>query len=95
MSPVPNPGTASVGAQEHCRGLWEKKLRLNFPISEIRGIGVQAPFEVWTALPAGTPAPKCTQVALRVTRPSGAAFSKGIVTVVLDGALFTILAVCG
>ena len=53
---------------------------------EIHGIGVQAPFEVWIALPAGTHAPKRTQAALRVTRLSGAAFSDGIETVVLDGA---------
>jgi len=53
---------------------------------EVHGIGVQAPFEVWIALPAGTHAPKGTQVALRVTRLSGAAFTEGIETVVLDGA---------
>ena len=53
---------------------------------EIHGIGVQAPFEVWIALPAGTHATKATQVGLRVTRLSGAAFTEGIETVVLDGA---------
>ncbi len=53
---------------------------------EIHGIGVQAPFEVWIALPAGTHAPKGAQVALRVTRLSGEAFAEGIETVVLDGA---------
>ncbi len=53
---------------------------------EIHGIGVQAPFEAWIALPAGTHAPKGAQVALRVTRLSGEAFSEGIETVVLDGA---------
>jgi len=53
---------------------------------EIHGIGVQAPFEVWIALPAGTHAPKGTQVAVRVTRLSGEAFTEGIETVVLDGA---------
>ena len=50
---------------------------------EIHGIGVQAPFEVWIALPAGTHAPKGAQVALRVTRLSGEAFTEGIETVVL------------
>lgn len=53
---------------------------------EIHGIGVQAPFEVWIALPAGTHAPKGTQAALRVTRLSGAAFTEGIETLVIDGA---------
>jgi len=53
---------------------------------EIHGIGVQAPFEVWIALPAGTHAPKSTQAALRVTRLSGAAFTEGVETIVLDGA---------
>lgn len=53
---------------------------------EIHGIGVQAPFEVWIALPAGTHAPKGSTAALRVTRLSGAAFTEGIETHVLDGA---------
>ena len=53
---------------------------------EIHEVGVQAPFEVWIALPAGTHAPKGTGTAIRVTRLSGGAFSEGIETVVLDGA---------
>jgi predicted transcriptional regulator of viral defense system len=53
---------------------------------EIHEVGVQAPFEVWIALPAGTHAPKGTGTAIRVTRLSGAAFSEGIETVMLDGA---------
>jgi predicted transcriptional regulator of viral defense system len=53
---------------------------------EIHEVGVQAPFEVWIALPAGTHAPKGIGAAIRVTRLSGAAFSEGIETVVLDGA---------
>lgn len=53
---------------------------------EIHEVGVQAPFEIWIALPAGTHAPKITSAAVRVTRLSGAAFSQGIETVVLDGA---------
>ena len=53
---------------------------------EIHEVGVQAPFEVWIALPAGTHAPKGTGSAIRVTRLSGAAFSEGIETVMLDGA---------
>lgn len=53
---------------------------------EIHEVGVQAPFEVWIALPAGTHAPKGTGTAIRVTRLSGAAFSEGVETVMLDGA---------
>ena len=53
---------------------------------EIHEIGVQAPFEVWIALPAGTHAPRSPGSAVRVTRLSGAAFSEGIEMVVLDGA---------
>lgn len=53
---------------------------------EIHEIGVQAPFEVWIALTAGSPAPKGAGTAIRVTRLSGAAFSQGIETVVIDGA---------
>jgi predicted transcriptional regulator of viral defense system len=53
---------------------------------EIHEVGVQAPFEVWIALPAGTHAPRGTRMAIRVTRLSGEAFSEGIETIVLDGA---------
>lgn len=53
---------------------------------EIHGIGVQAPFEVWIALPAGTHTPMGADTAIRVTRLSGAAFSEGVETVMLDGA---------
>lgn len=53
---------------------------------EIHEVGVQAPFEVWIALPAGTHAPRGTGKATRVTRFSGAAFCEGIETVTLDGA---------
>jgi predicted transcriptional regulator of viral defense system len=53
---------------------------------EIHEVGVQAPFEVWIALPAGTHAPRSVDTALRVTRLSGAAFTEGIETVMLDGA---------
>ena len=49
-------------------------------------LSVEEGREVWIALPAGTHAPKGAQVALRVTRLSGDAFTEGIETVVLDGA---------
>jgi predicted transcriptional regulator of viral defense system len=53
---------------------------------EIHEVGVQAPFEVWIALPAGTHAPKGGGTQLRVTRLSGPAFSEGIETRIIDGA---------
>jgi predicted transcriptional regulator of viral defense system len=53
---------------------------------EIHEVGVQAPHQVWIALPAGTNAPRGTATAVRVTRFSGAAFSEGIETVLIDGA---------
>lgn len=53
---------------------------------EIHEVGVQAPFEVWIALPAGTHAPRGIGTTIRVTRLSGPAFSEGIETVVIDGA---------
>jgi predicted transcriptional regulator of viral defense system len=53
---------------------------------EIHEVGVQAPHEVWIALPAGTHAPRGTGTAIRITRFSGAAFSEGVETVVIDGA---------
>jgi predicted transcriptional regulator of viral defense system len=53
---------------------------------EIHQVGVQAPFEVWIALPPGTHAPQGTSTAVRVTRLSGAAFTEGIETIMLDGA---------
>ncbi len=53
---------------------------------EIHEVGVQAPFEVWIALLAGTHSPRGIGAAVRITRLSGAAYSEGIQTVMLDGA---------
>jgi predicted transcriptional regulator of viral defense system len=51
----------------------------------VHGIGTQAPFEVWLALPQGMSAPRLTQPALRLVRMSGAAFTQGVMHVAVDG----------
>jgi predicted transcriptional regulator of viral defense system len=51
----------------------------------VHGIGTQAPFEVWLALPKGMSAPRLTQPALRLARMSGAAFTQGVMHVAVDG----------
>jgi predicted transcriptional regulator of viral defense system len=51
----------------------------------VHGIGTQAPFEVWMAVPHHSPTPRLEQPALRIVRMSGAAFTEGIETVVIDG----------
>jgi predicted transcriptional regulator of viral defense system len=51
----------------------------------VHGIGTQAPFEVWLALPQGMSAPRLTQPALMLVRMSGAAFSQGVMQVGVDG----------
>src|SRR5574338_627861 len=43
----------------------------------VHGIGTQAPFEVWMAIPPHTPTPRLDQPALRVVRMSGAALTEG------------------
>ena len=51
----------------------------------VHGIGTQAPFEVWLAMPHHSPTPRLDQPALRVVRMSGAALSEGIEPVLIDG----------
>jgi predicted transcriptional regulator of viral defense system len=51
----------------------------------VHGIGTQAPFEVWLALPQGMSAPQLTQPALRLVRMSGNAFTQGVMEVTVDG----------
>ncbi|MDC6178623.1 transcriptional regulator [Ralstonia solanacearum] len=51
----------------------------------VHGIGTQAPFEVWMAIPPHTPTPSLDQPALRVVRMSGAAMTEGIEHVEIDG----------
>ncbi len=51
----------------------------------LHGIGTQAPFEVWLAIPQTMPTPRLKQPALRVVRMSGSALSKGIEQVDVDG----------
>ena len=51
----------------------------------IHGIGTQAPFEVWLAIPHHSPTPRFVQPALRAVRMSGKAFAEGIEPVEIDG----------
>jgi predicted transcriptional regulator of viral defense system len=44
----------------------------------VHGIGTQAPFEVWLAIPKNLPLPRFDQPALRAVRMSGAALTEGI-----------------
>lgn len=51
----------------------------------VHGIGTQAPFEVWLAIPPHTPTPRLDQPALRVVRMSGPALTEGIEPIEIDG----------
>lgn len=51
----------------------------------VHGIGTQAPFEVWMAIPPNTPTPRMDQPALRVVRMSGASLTEGVEPVEIDG----------
>jgi len=51
----------------------------------VHGIGTQAPFEVWLAIPQNSPTPRLDQPALRAVRMSGPALTEGIETKRIDG----------
>ncbi|MEO8119965.1 MAG: type IV toxin-antitoxin system AbiEi family antitoxin domain-containing protein [Rhodoferax sp.] len=51
----------------------------------VHGIGTQAPFEVWLAIPRSTPTPRLDQPALRAVRMSGAALTDGVESIMIDG----------
>jgi predicted transcriptional regulator of viral defense system len=51
----------------------------------VHGIGTQAPFEVWLALPHHTPVPKLDQPAVRTVHMSGAALTEGIEHLQVEG----------
>jgi predicted transcriptional regulator of viral defense system len=51
----------------------------------VHGIGTQAPFEVWIALPQNAPTPRLDQPALRVLRMSGAALAAAVELRRIDG----------
>ena len=51
----------------------------------LHGIGTQAPFEVWMAIPQNAPTPRVDQPPLRVVRMSGPALAEGIETRSIDG----------
>ncbi|UUZ63242.1 type IV toxin-antitoxin system AbiEi family antitoxin domain-containing protein [Polaromonas sp. P1-6] len=52
---------------------------------QVHGIGTQAPFEVWLALPQGMSAPRLVQPQLRVVRMSGDALTQGVTPITMDG----------
>lgn len=51
----------------------------------VHGIGTQAPFEVWLAIPHGTPVPRIDQPAIHAIRMSGTALTEGIDRIQVDG----------
>ena len=51
----------------------------------VHGIGTQAPFEVWLAIPKNMPLPRFDQPALRPVRMSGAALAEGIEQHMIEG----------
>lgn len=51
----------------------------------VHGIGTQAPFEVWLAIPPHTPTPRLDQPSLRVVRMSGPALTEGVEPIDIDG----------
>lgn len=51
----------------------------------VHGIGTQATFEVWLAIPPHTLTPRLDQPALRVVRMSGPSLTEGIEQIMIDG----------
>lgn len=51
----------------------------------VHGMGTQAPFEVWLAMPHHVPVPRLGQPALRVVRMSDATRSEGVEHIAIDG----------
>ena len=51
----------------------------------VHGIGTQAPFEVWLAIPRNSPTPRLDQPTLRAIRMSGSALSEGVEPMQIDG----------
>jgi predicted transcriptional regulator of viral defense system len=51
----------------------------------VHGIGTQAPFEVWLAIPHRTPVPRLDQPAIRPVRMSGPALTEGVDQMLVDG----------
>ena len=60
---------------------------------QFHGIGTQAPFEVWIALPEGTQSPALTYPPLRIARLRGEAYSEGIETVLEQGSTVRVYSV--
>jgi predicted transcriptional regulator of viral defense system len=81
------PGTA---ISEH-RSLAEVSLRVPRGVVcllsalSVHGIGTQAPFEVWLAIPHHTAVPRLDQPALRTIYMSASALSEGVENILVDG----------
>lgn len=52
----------------------------------VHGIGIQAPFDVWLAIPHRTLVPRLDQPAVHAVRMSGSALAEGIDRILVDGA---------
>ena len=59
----------------------------------VHGIGTQAPFEVWLAIPNKARSPKMDYPPLRIVRFSGAALTEGVEEHVVDGVTIRITGV--
>jgi len=83
-------GLPGAAVSEH-RSLAEVALRVPKGVVcllsalRVHGIGTQAPFEVWLALPRNTPAPRLDQPQLRIVRMTDAALADGVVRIKVDG----------
>jgi len=79
-----------VSLSEH-RSLAEASLRVPRGVVcllsalRVHGLGTQAPFEVWLAIPHHFPTPRLDQPALRVVRMSGVALTEGMELIEVDG----------
>jgi predicted transcriptional regulator of viral defense system len=51
----------------------------------VHGIGTQAPFEVWLAIPHHSPAPHLDHPTVRVVRMSGSSLTEGIEPMMIEG----------
>lgn len=51
----------------------------------IHGLGTQAPYQVWLAIPQNSPTPRVERPALRAVRMSGPALTEGVESIQIDG----------
>jgi predicted transcriptional regulator of viral defense system len=87
-----NPLTEHQSLIEVCRRV-PKAIVCLLSALQFHGIGTQAPFEVWIALPEGTQSPALTYPPLRIARLRGEAYSEGMETVVEQGSTIRVYSV--